>query len=69
MAIVANRHVTVAGAHPRIKMLLHDVAIDTGVGVIAEIAGPFSVAEGERTQPPENAQHDGQYAREQAAPR
>ena len=55
MAIVADRDMMVAGVLPRIEMLLHRVAIDTRLRIVAEVAGALAIAECERAKPKQNA--------------
>lgn len=50
MAVIADRDVSVCGILPRVKMALHNVAIDTRLRVIAEVARPLAVAEGKGSQ-------------------
>lgn len=68
MAVVAPRHMVVTGILPGVVMLLHDVAVDTGLRIVAQVAGALTVAEGEDSDTAENPQHDGQRNRERSAP-
>ena len=56
MAVVADRHVVVAAFLPRVHVVLHDVAIDARLRVIAEVAGAFAVSKGERAHSGQNAE-------------
>ena len=37
MAIVANRHRTMAGLHPAVKLVLHHMTIDTRFSVVTHV--------------------------------
>jgi len=47
VAIVADCDVMVAGVLPSVEMILHHMTIDTCLGIVAQIACPFSVAKRE----------------------
>ncbi len=47
MAVITDSHMMVARHLPGLVMVLHDVAVRTGLGQISEITGTLSVAEGE----------------------
>ena len=49
MTIVAGGNGTVAGLDPGIEMILHDVAIGAGFGIIGEVRATLGVNERERT--------------------
>lgn len=66
MAIVANRHVVMAAVLPGIEVLLHDVAVDTRLRIVAEVAGALSVAEREGSQTHEQPQAHGKQQRTSA---
>lgn len=58
VAIIADRHMVMAGVLPRIQVFLHHMTVDARLRVVAEIAGTFAVAESERAEPNKNAQQD-----------
>lgn len=60
MAIVADGNMVVAGMLPRIKMVLHDVAIDARLRIITQITGTFAIAKGKRSQAEQRAEKCGE---------
>jgi hypothetical protein len=46
MAVIARGYSFMAGIIPTIKLLLHDMAVHTSIGVIGQIRGAFSIAKG-----------------------
>ena len=60
VAIVANRHMTMAGLQPGIVMSLHDVAISTSRRIIAQIARAFAITEREQSHAAKDAKHGSQ---------
>jgi len=58
VAVVAAGDAVMAGMLPRIEMVLHDVAVDARLGIAAEIAGAFAVAEGKGADAAQDAKHD-----------
>ncbi len=60
MAVVTDSDIVMARLLPGVVGLLHHVTVDTALGIVAEITGPFAVPERERTQ----AKHDPQKNRE-----
>lgn len=63
VTIVAHRDVVVAGVLPRVKVILHHVAIRACVGVVAEITGPLAIAEREGADACQNSDGDDQHQR------
>lgn len=59
MTIVTNRHSGVAAVLPGIVVVLHDVAVRTGLWIVAQVAGSFCITKGEDTQAGQHAQHNG----------
>ena len=63
MAVVANGDMLMAGILPGIEVVLHHVAIDAGLRIVAEVAGALAVAKGERAHATERAQQNGHHNR------
>ena len=63
MAVDTLGHGVVTRLLPRVVLRSHDVAVDTGFRVSAEIGQPFGVPEGKRSGSCENANEDSQYDR------
>jgi len=49
MTVVADRDVVMTALLPRIKMGLHDVTVDAGLWLVAQVAGTVAVTECEAT--------------------
>ena len=60
VTVVANGNVVMTALLPRIHVVLHDVTVDAGLGIIAEVAGPFSVPESERADTREQSKRHGE---------
>lgn len=58
VAIVAHGHVPMTRVLPRVKMILHYVAVCASCRIVAQIAPPLAVAEGERPHPEQHADQD-----------
>jgi hypothetical protein len=56
VAVVAGGDVVVAGFDPRVEVVLHDVAISAGVGIVGETGRAFAIAEGKKTNAAEHPQ-------------
>lgn len=50
MAVVTPGHRLVAGFGPGIQVVLHNVTVCTGVGIISQVRGPLGIVESERTK-------------------
>lgn len=60
VAVIANRDRVVAAVLPRIHGVVHDVAIDAGLGIIAQVTGTFCIDKRIDTQADEHPGRDGQ---------
>ncbi len=60
VTVIASCRVVVTALLPRVKMILHDVAVCAGLWVVAEVACPFAVAKRERAYASENSQQHGE---------
>jgi hypothetical protein len=58
VAIIARGHMTVAGFVPSIILGLHDVAVDTGLGIVGKVRVPPSVKKGESPYPQGRTKED-----------
>ena len=58
VTIVARCDRVVAGFRPAGVLIVHDVAVDARLGIVAEIAQPFRVIERVRSQANANADQD-----------
>ena len=65
MAVVTNGNIVMARLLPCVIRLLHDMAIDTCLGIVTQVTGPFSITKCERTQPEHNPQQDREARREE----
>lgn len=65
MAVVTNGNIVMARLLPCVIRLLHDMTIDTCLGVVAQVAGPFSITKRERTQAEHNPQQDREARRKE----
>lgn len=61
MAVVADRDMMVAGVLPGIKVILHGVAIDARLRIVAEVTAALAIAEGERAKAEQNAQQQAKH--------
>jgi hypothetical protein len=59
MAVVATGDTMMAGFHPGVVLVIHDVAVFTGGGVIAEVGEAFGEMKGEQRQSSEHPEADG----------
>ena len=66
MAIVADRHMPMAGMLPRIVIILHHMAICTSLWVIAQIACSLAVSNGKHTDADKHTKHDRKDHRRRA---
>ena len=66
MAVVTDRNVVMAGFLPGIVRLLHHMTVDAGLGIVAEITRPFTVAKGERSEAKNHSQEDRKERRKQS---
>ena len=66
MAIVADGDMLVTRVLPRVVMSLHDMAVRTGGGIVAEIGRPLAVAKGEGADADENPKRNRQCCRQPA---
>ncbi|QDS94159.1 hypothetical protein FF011L_29370 [Roseimaritima multifibrata] len=55
MAVVANRDMMMTALLPRIHVVLHDMAIHTGLWVVAQIAGSVAISESEHAKAGQHA--------------
>src|SRR5210317_583435 len=60
MTIDTNGYCMVARFLPRVVLRLHDMAVDTNLGIVAEIGQTFRIQKGIRANPQEDADRDGQ---------
>lgn len=58
MAVVAGGDGVMRAFRPPGELIVHDVAVDAGLGIVAEIAKPFGVIEREGSEPQHGAQGD-----------
>ncbi len=58
VAIIADRDVLMTALHPRIMVVLHHVAVDAGLRIVAQVTRTFAVTEGEGADTGEDAQGD-----------
>lgn len=57
MAVITDGYSLVAAAIPAIELFAHDMAVDTGIGVIRQIGSALRIAEGKQAQPNQDTQH------------
>ena len=60
MTIIANRDVSMAAVLPEIERILHHMAVNARLRVIAEITPPIAIAESESADASQHADHRGQ---------
>jgi len=60
MTVITDSDVMMAAFLPRIHMVLHDVAIDAGLWVIAEVTRTLSVPKRKCAYPNKNSNQDGE---------
>ena len=65
MAIVAGRDRAMAGFNPAIEVVLHDVAVGAGTGIVPEIRSALGVDEGVTTEAHRRSQGERDDDREQ----
>ena len=65
VAIVARRDRAMAGFNPGIEMVLHDVAVGAGAGIVAEIRAAFGIDERVTAEAHRRAERERDHDREQ----
>lgn len=60
MTVVANRGRMMGAFLPGIQVILHHMAIGTGLRIIAQVAPPFSITKGERANTNKKPEHSGE---------
>lgn len=68
MTVVADSHVMMTAMLPRVVMLLHHMAVRTALRIVAQVAGPFAVAESEGSDSGKQPQHDAERLRSTRQP-
>ena len=58
VAIVTDGDLMMARLFPGVVRLLHHMAVDAGLRIVTEVAGPFAVAEGERSKTDDDAEEN-----------
>lgn len=64
VTVVTDRHGVMARLLPRVVIRLHDMAVGTRCGIIAEVSVAFAVAKGKESQAAENTTHDSNRQRQ-----
>ena len=64
MAIVAGGDGTMAGIDPTIEVVLHDVAVGAGIGIVPEIGRTLGIDERVTPEARRRAEREGDHDRE-----
>ena len=57
VTVIANGHMLMAGILPRVEVILHNMAVGTCLGVVAQVTSPLPIAEGKHAYTRQRTQH------------